>query len=47
MYIRLLPVTKLEDNFNIQQCISKSNAAVDDVMVESTEVNKAEHGLEK
>lgn len=41
-YIRFLPVIKFEDNFNIQQCISKSKAAVVDVIMESTEVNSPE-----
>lgn len=40
-----IPVIKFEDNFNIQQCISKSKAAVVNVIVESIEVNNPEHEL--
>lgn len=42
-----LPVIKFEDNFNIQQCISKSKAAVVNVIVESIEVNNPEHELKQ
>lgn len=40
-----IPVIKFDDNFNIQQCISKSKAAVVNVIVESIEVNNPEHEL--
>lgn len=40
-----IPVIKFEDKFSIQQCISKSKAAVDDVIVESIEVNNPKHEL--
>lgn len=43
-YIKI-PIIKFEDNFNIQQCISRSKAAVVDVIIERTEENNPKHEL--